>query len=65
MNMVSLLIIGLILPYDAGVVDKLKGIGVNVTAKLHDGTSYGIIAVCVVGLAWAVWQSKRESKHQD
>ncbi len=65
MNMVSLLIIGLILPYDHEVLDKLSNIGVVVKEKSHDGLFYGVVAVCVVGLAWAVWQSKRESTHRD
>jgi K(+)-stimulated pyrophosphate-energized sodium pump len=64
MNMVSLLIIGLILPYDKLVVDKLTEIGVkNVTSKAHDMQFWVVIGVCVLGLVWAVWQSKRESKH--
>jgi K(+)-stimulated pyrophosphate-energized sodium pump len=61
MNMVSLLIIGLILPYDARVVKKLTELGVpNLTVKLHDQLYWIAIGVCVVGLLWAVWQSKRE-----
>jgi len=61
MNMVSLLIIGLILPYDRVVVDRLRTFNVHVTLKEHDGLYWGAIAVCVVGLLWAVWQSKRET----
>jgi K(+)-stimulated pyrophosphate-energized sodium pump len=64
MNMVSLLIIGLILPYDKGVVEKLQSLGVSdLVYKAKDQMFYIIVAVCVVGLAWSVWQSKRESKH--
>ena len=64
MNMVSLLIIGLILPYDKLVVDKLTEGGVDVhRSKPHDTQFWVVIAVCILGLAWAVWQSKRESKH--
>jgi K(+)-stimulated pyrophosphate-energized sodium pump len=64
MNMVSLLIIGLILPYDKLVVDKLTNIGVkDVAYKPHDMQFWIVIGVCVLGLVWAVWQSKRESKH--
>jgi hypothetical protein len=40
-------------------------IGVTVKEKAPDGLFWGVIAVCVVGLTWAVWQSKRESKHND
>jgi K(+)-stimulated pyrophosphate-energized sodium pump len=65
MNMVSLLIIGLILPYDKTVISKLSDIGVEVTEKARGGMFYGIVTVCVLGLAWSIWQSKRESKHQD
>ena len=63
MNMVSLLIIGLILPYDTKVVDLLKAEHVNVTGKPHDMQFWIVIVIGLLGLAWAVWQSKRESKH--
>jgi K(+)-stimulated pyrophosphate-energized sodium pump len=65
MNMVSLLIIGLILPYDSEVIGKLKEIGVDVVSKPRDNLYWGVVIVSVLGLAWAVWQSKRESTHQD
>jgi len=61
MNMVSLLIIGLILPYDTQVISKLKTVGVTVTSKAMDQMFWIIIAVSIVGLFWAVWQSKRET----
>jgi K(+)-stimulated pyrophosphate-energized sodium pump len=61
MNMVSLLIVGLILPYDRTVVDRLQKIGVEVTFKPLDALFWIAVIVCVVGLVWAVWQSKRES----
>lgn len=61
MNMVSLLIIGLILPYDKLVVDNLAKHNVDVTFKPHDTQYWVVIAICLVGLAWAVWQSKREA----
>ena len=61
MNMVSLLIVALILPYDKQVVDALQKLDVQVTFKPHDELYWGAIAVCVVGLAWAIWQSKRET----
>jgi len=63
MNMVSLLIIGLILPYDKLVVGKLTDEHVRgLVSKAPDMQFWIVIAVCVVGLAWAVWQSKRETK---
>ncbi len=63
MNMVSLLIIGLILPYDGHLLDKLKdlGLALPVAFKEHDGLFWGAIIVCSIGLIWAVWQSKREN----
>ncbi|MEN6405291.1 MAG: sodium/proton-translocating pyrophosphatase, partial [Thermoguttaceae bacterium] len=63
MNMVSLLIIGLILPYDKLVCGKLTANHVDVTAKAHDTQYWVVIAVGLIGLIWAIWQSKRESKH--
>jgi K(+)-stimulated pyrophosphate-energized sodium pump len=62
MNMVSLLIIGLILPYDKHVVDALRDIGVNVPFKTYDQTYWVIIGASILGLLWAQWQSKRESR---
>jgi K(+)-stimulated pyrophosphate-energized sodium pump len=61
MNMVSLLIIGLILPYDKNVVTMLDKLGVpDMVVKPLDQFYWIAIAVCGVGLLWAVWQSKRE-----
>ncbi len=66
MNMVSLLIIGLILPYDKLVVGKLTDIGVKgIVAKAPDTQYWVVIAICIVLLVWAVWQSKREAQHLD
>jgi K(+)-stimulated pyrophosphate-energized sodium pump len=62
MNMVSLLIIGLILPYDKHVLELLAKHGVNVTGKAPDTLFWGVIIVGILGLVWAVWQSKRETK---
>ena len=59
MNMVSLLIIGLILPYDKKVIAILGQHGVVVNQKGHDFMFVAAILICVVGLIWAVWQSKR------
>jgi len=61
MNMVSLLIIGLVLPYDEKVVNMLRDNNVRVTLKSHDLLFWGAILICLVGLVWAIWQSKRES----
>jgi K(+)-stimulated pyrophosphate-energized sodium pump len=65
MNMVSLLIIGLILPYHLNVVNKLKEQGVNITFKPHDSLFWSVIAVGAIGLIWAVWQSKRTGPDLD
>jgi K(+)-stimulated pyrophosphate-energized sodium pump len=63
MNMVSLLIIGLILPYDSRLLDKLDKLGLKlpVVTKSLDGLFWGAVVVCLVGLIWAIWQSKREN----
>ena len=61
MNMVSLLIIGLILPYDAGVIKLLGKHNVHVSLKAHDTMFWGAIVIGICGLLWAVWQSKRET----
>jgi K(+)-stimulated pyrophosphate-energized sodium pump len=73
MNMVSLLIIALILPYDTAALDKLRGLkdavvnaglqkmGVLEQARQPDELYWGVIAAGVLGLIWAVWQSKRET----
>lgn len=65
MNMVSLLIIGLILPYDTQMIEKLKSVGVQVTPRPVDGLYWTAIIICVVGLTWAVWQSKRQAAEAD
>ena len=62
MNMVSLLIIGLILPYDGKrLVASLEKVGVMVVGKNHDTLYWSAVGVCALGLIWAVWQSKRET----
>ena len=58
LNMVSLLIIGLILPYDKDVLTKLDAVG---KLKAPDAIFWGVIIVGLLGLTWAVWQSKRET----
>ncbi|HQU44587.1 MAG: sodium-translocating pyrophosphatase [Planctomycetia bacterium 21-64-5] len=65
MNMVSLLIIGLILPYDKELIDRM-GVAWQQTylpdgVKPHDALFWGSIVVSAVGLAWAIWQSKHET----
>ena len=65
MNMVSLLIIGLILPYDKTVVDKLKEVGVNAVQKPMDAMFWSVIVRRPAGPVWAVWQSKRETPDTD
>jgi len=61
MNMVSLLIIGLILPYDKTVLRILEKQGVTITEKTPDTLFWCVIIVGIIGLVWAVWQSKRET----
>jgi K(+)-stimulated pyrophosphate-energized sodium pump len=61
MNMVSLLIIGLILPYDTSLLEKI-GPTIGITSKPHDGLFWGVLGVGMAGLLWAVWQSKRETR---
>jgi K(+)-stimulated pyrophosphate-energized sodium pump len=61
MNMVSLLIIGLILPYDKVMVEKLKSLDVKEAVfKPTDAMFWGIVIVGMLGLIWSQWQSKRE-----
>jgi K(+)-stimulated pyrophosphate-energized sodium pump len=73
MNMVSLLIIGLILPYDdkvlsvlrkvgdSNVLNSLKDLHLDVSAKPLDAMFWGVIIVGLIGLVWSQWQSKRET----
>jgi K(+)-stimulated pyrophosphate-energized sodium pump len=73
MNMVSLLIIGLILPYDTLVLDKLRALNdskvnegleamkVQVASRSPDLLFWSMIIVSAIGLLWAVWQSKRDT----
>jgi K(+)-stimulated pyrophosphate-energized sodium pump len=65
MNMVSLLIIGLILPYDGELISRMpdswRESHFPEGALPHDAMYYGSIVIAVVGLAWAIWQSKRET----
>jgi K(+)-stimulated pyrophosphate-energized sodium pump len=65
MNMVSLLILGLVLPYDVSTLTALRKHGVNVAEKPLDAVFWGVIIVGLLGLAWAIWQSKRETPEHD
>ncbi|HVX59484.1 MAG TPA: sodium/proton-translocating pyrophosphatase, partial [Pirellulales bacterium] len=65
MNMVSLLIIGVVLPYDGELISKMgsgwqKAVELS-GAKPHDKLFWGAIGVSALGLLWAIWQSKRET----
>jgi K(+)-stimulated pyrophosphate-energized sodium pump len=62
MNMVSLLIIGLILPYDKTVLAILGKKEITVSPKSPDTLFWVVIGVGIIGLVWAVWQSKRETQ---
>lgn len=61
MNMVSLLIIALILPYDKTAIDGLAKVGVNVSEKAVDGFFWAAVVVSAIALIWAVWRSKHEA----
>jgi K(+)-stimulated pyrophosphate-energized sodium pump len=61
MNMVSLLIIPLVLPFDTELLAKLPTVKAAITEPPSMGMFWGVIVVCVLGLTWAVWQSKRET----
>ncbi len=61
MNMVSLLIIGLVLPYDTKMVKRLGEVGVSVPASLGDMAFWIVVIVAILGLTWSIWQSKRDS----
>ena len=65
MNMVSLLIIGLTLPFDKELIGKMPADWQKIHfpdgATIHNQLFYGAIAVSVLGLIWAIWQSKRET----
>jgi K(+)-stimulated pyrophosphate-energized sodium pump len=61
MNMVSLLIIALILPYDKTAIEGLAKVGVNVSEKAVDGFFWAAVVVSALALIWAVWRSKHEA----
>jgi K(+)-stimulated pyrophosphate-energized sodium pump len=61
MNMISLLIIGLILPYDHTFVVYLGSQNVAALAKGHGPAFWMMVGFCVIALVWAICQSKRET----
>lgn len=63
MNMVSLLIIGIVLPFDKKMVTRLQELNVNVLVMEHNLFFWGTIVVSIVGLTWAIWQSKRDTEN--
>jgi K(+)-stimulated pyrophosphate-energized sodium pump len=60
MNMVSLLIIGLVLPYDTAMIERLNSLGVELTARSPDALFWGVVIFSLVGLTWALWRSRRD-----
>jgi K(+)-stimulated pyrophosphate-energized sodium pump len=61
MNMVSLLIIGLILPYDKTAIKALANVKVVVEEHPIGGFFWGAVGVSAIALVWAVWRSKHEA----
>ena len=62
MNMVSLLILGLVLPYDIALRTRLGQHAPDIKwIEQRDQFFWIAITVCAVGLIWSVWQSKRET----
>jgi len=47
------------------VIEKLRGQGVHVTSKAPDALFWGVIVVGLLGLAWSIWQSKRETPEHE
>ncbi len=65
MNMVSLLLIGLILPYDHELISRMGSVWqashFPEGARPHDALFWGSIVVAALGLTWSIWQSKHET----
>lgn len=69
MNMVAILSVPLMVPYDSSIVDKVKSGAAEVgfslpdtfAAKGVDAMWIGLVTVSVVLIGWAIWQSKRET----
>ncbi|CAG1770925.1 partial K(+)-insensitive pyrophosphate-energized proton pump, partial [uncultured bacterium] len=55
MNMVSLLALGLVLQYNV-ISPSVSGVV---------GTGILVVVVCIVAIAWAIWQSGRETLSLD
>jgi soluble P-type ATPase len=55
------LIIGLILPYDKKVIARLQELNVDVAVSSRDMLFWVVVLVSLAGLAWAIWQSKRDT----
>jgi K(+)-stimulated pyrophosphate-energized sodium pump len=62
MNMVSLLVLPLIMPYDKALVAELNKLGVPIRLVEKNTFFWGAIIVAVLAVVWAVWQSKRETE---
>ncbi len=62
MNMVSLLIIPLALPFDKDMVSHLPPqVASLIPTDPSQGLFWGVVIVATLGLIWAVWQSKRDT----
>jgi K(+)-stimulated pyrophosphate-energized sodium pump len=61
MNMVSLLIIALILPYDKTVIEGLAKVDVHVKPQEDYTFFWAAVVVSAIALIWAVWRSKHEA----
>jgi len=61
MNMVSLLIIALILPYDKTMIKGLADVRVYVTERPVDAFFWAAVVISAIALIWAVWRSKHEA----
>ncbi len=70
MNMVAILSVPLMIGFDSAVVDRVKKGAADAKYELPKGFGdapnmtilYAAIAVSIVALAWAIWQSKREAE---
>jgi K(+)-stimulated pyrophosphate-energized sodium pump len=73
MNMVAILSVPLMVPYDGVVIDKVKSgaaaVGFSLPEsfvfKSIDGLWISIVLVSVLLIGWAIWQSKRETPDMD
>ena len=51
----------MVLPYDSRMLAQVPEVAKLVIAKTPDTMYWVIVAVCAIGLLWAVWQSKHET----